>query len=174
MLAAAVCLLLIFLFVLHRHQASSRARAAASGLYDADDLATDKVPWFETRVYIEDDDLTCDFTMRVEYAELSSRDLLLECIARAAFEATEISFDFSTACLEILQHSDSTIVVRTDADCRRARGASGLRITTGARATPVTQPNGKAARTAGPREGSLLYTEPEGEAEEQDGVELIL
>jgi hypothetical protein len=49
-----------------------RKVARASRLFDVT-LGAGEVPWFETRIYVEDDELTCDFTMRVELAELSSR-----------------------------------------------------------------------------------------------------
>ena len=149
--------------VFRRHRRGQRA--AAARLHDVD-IATDKVPCFEMRIYVEDDDLSCDFTMRVEYAELGSRELLLECIARAAFEATEISFDFNSACLELLEHKGGLpTVVRTDADCKRVRGAAGLRITTGGRPAGVS----RAARTAAPRVGSLLH-----DADDDTTTELIL
>lgn len=104
--------------------------------------------------------------MRVEYAELSSRDLLLESIARAAFEATEMSFDFSTACLEQLGRGSDTKILRTDADCRRVRGAAGLRVTTG-KLSVHSSPSRPAARTAPQPVDSLLHSQ-------EDACEVIL
>ena len=178
LLAAAVGLLLglvtligLVKCVLRQHRRGSRSARSAHA--DEVPLAEGEQPWFETSIYVEDDDLSCDFTMRVEHAELQSRELLLECIARAAFEATEIAFDFEEATLERLElHSDAH-VIKTDADCRRlwGSGAAGLRVTcTGGRT-----PRGKAAtRTAPARLGSLLH----GGGGEEDGdereIELIL
>ena len=154
-----------------RHQQSqSKRKRAAAARYDIE-YANEDEPWFETQIFIEDEDLSCDFTMRVEYAELSSRELLLECIARAAFEATEFSFDFSTACLEILgTHGSATSFVRTDADCRRisddADEISGLRVTTGKSVLLPGHGPKVAARTAATAEvGSLLYADLEDDDE---------
>ena len=122
-----LALLLLFLrCLLRRHRRGSRA-TVADELMEGQLLKEGELPWFETRVYLETDELECDFTMRVEYAELDSRDLLLESIARAGFEATEFAFDFRTASMERL---DDGTLVRTDEDCRNLRGVKGLRIST--------------------------------------------
>ena len=64
-------------------------------------------------------------------ASWTAQELLLECIARAAFEATEISFDFHSATLERIERNGHATVVKTDGDCRRIRSAAGLRVSTG-------------------------------------------
>ena len=102
---------------------------------------------------------------RLACASPAAQDLLLECIARAAYEATEFAFDFSGATLELLDRRGKATVVKTDGDCRRIRGAAGLRVSTGRHARGL---NGRAARTA----GSLLYTGPGEEDEEEIDVVL--
>ena len=95
------------------------------------------------------------------------QDLLLECIARAAFEATEIAFDFGSASLETIDRKGHATRVQSDADCRRVRGANGLRISTRA---PLLRSSVNAVRTSQPPVGSLLHASED----EDEESEIIL
>ena len=180
-LLLVVATLLVAGLCAYRRRQKGRHARAVSQLYDDMAAASGETPWFETRVYIEHEDISCDFTMRVEYAELSSRELLLECIARAAFEATEISFDFSTATLERLERKGHATVVKTDRDCRSIRSAAGLRVSTGRHAGFGTPKAMSAAPSASPGTlpGSMLgllrsflfKSDAEGEEEEEEEEE---
>ena len=75
LLAAAVGLLLglvtligLVTCVLRQHRRGSRSARSAHA--EEVPLGEGEQPWFETSIYVEDDDLSCDFTMRVEHAEL--------------------------------------------------------------------------------------------------------
>jgi len=163
-LVSLVAMLLIGLCMLRRRK-GAHVRSSTSPMYDGQ-LGPGEVPWFQTHIYIEDGDLTCDFTMRVEYSEMNSRELLLECIARAAFEATEVSFDFESAVLARVDNQGRTAIVKTDVECQRIRerGAAALRICT--RSSALGNAKMKAKRTAPSRlEGSLLLAD-EGESHE--------
>lgn len=83
-----------------------------------------------THVYIEDDSCACDFDIRLEHRDLSSMDVLLEVISNAAFQATEVPLDFSSAHVERLDAKGSGRDVLTDADCAALQSAAGIRIFT--------------------------------------------
>ena len=73
LLLSVATLLLVGLCV-YRQSRKGRHARAVSQLYDDIHVAGGgETPWFETRIYIEHEDISCDFTMRVEYAELTSR-----------------------------------------------------------------------------------------------------
>ena len=62
-----------------------------------------------------------------------TQDLLLEAIAQAGYDATGVSFDFSAAHMERLDGDDGAgcgKLVATDEECRRLRGAKGIRVST--------------------------------------------
>ena len=134
-------------------------------IYDMDDR------WFETRVFIEDEDVSCDFTMRLTFDELSSRDLVLESIARAAFEATEMPFNFSTARLERLDKLGNPSTVRTNADCKHLRGAASIRVIRSA-GDPRSASEAKQQLLLSPHDDA--YVEPEGEDEADAGTPMLL
>lgn len=160
LLMSVATLVLLGLCVLREH------RRSTGQLYDG--LSAGETPCFETHVYIEDGEMTCDFLMRLELAELSSRDLLLECIARAAFEATDISFDFASAQLARVDQSGRVSAVKTDTDTRRIRerpdSAAALRVVS---QSPVLR-RGGAARTAPSRlDGAMMPAAQEWDEEHE-------
>ena len=83
---------------------------------------------FNLKVYIEDGDLTCNFMMRIEPSDLASIEMLLDTVSRAAYEATEISFDFTDADLQRLDALGRASAVKRDAEVSRLRTATGIRI----------------------------------------------
>ena len=102
--------------------ACQRKSVASTRIYTGDET------WFETDVCIEDVDISCNFTMRLNKDELSSRDLLLESIARAGFEATETPFNFAGVRLERIDKQGKVGAIKTDADCRKLCGASSFAL----------------------------------------------
>jgi len=92
-----------------------------------------------------------------------AQELLLECIARAAFDATEVSFDFESAVLARIDRQGRSAVVKTDADCQRIRerGVAALQICTRS-SDAGRSAKGVAARTApASLEGALLLADEE-------------
>lgn len=63
-------------------------------------------------------------------SESHSQDALLETLARAAFDATSVSFHFDAAHMQRLGKNGHVRDVLTDADCIALRAASGLRVFT--------------------------------------------
>ena len=88
---------------------------------------------FTTEIFIEDDELSCSFMMRVEQAELTSLEVLLEAIAHAAFEATQMSFDFTQANVESIDELGTSTMVSDDAGCALLPDAAGVRVRTSRR-----------------------------------------
>ena len=115
---------------------------------------------FSLHIFIEDRDLSCDFVCRMDAADLSSmvrlplsegscipvhahthtlptpcfnsqwQDVLLEAISRAAFEATDVPFDFGVAHVLRVDNKGKSTDVLTDKDCMTLHKASGLRVYT--------------------------------------------
>ena len=75
LLLSLTTFLLIGCCVLQRHRAS-----VAATPFDGQ-LKEGETSWFETQIFLESIEVSCDFAMRVEYAELLSR---VGAVARAA------------------------------------------------------------------------------------------
>ena len=77
----AATILVVVIFVLRQlHKSAHRTRAAR--LIYSDETASDGQAWFDTHIYVEDVELSCDFKMRVECEELAS--LVSGCCPRIA------------------------------------------------------------------------------------------
>lgn len=114
---------------------------------------------FETHIWIESADVSCDFTMRLEYEELGSLEQLLDSIARAGFEATELPFDLRKACVERLDTLGHATAIKSDADCKSLRAAAGIRVTK--------------ASTGGDDTGSFLLQPHEEDGGDEVAVEAL-
>ena len=93
----------------------------------------DELGEMQTRIFIETDSISCDFTVNLDRAAIRTLDSLISAAEAAGYEATQEAIDLCDACVESLDHSGNPTAVTTDADCRRLLDAPGIRFTDVAR-----------------------------------------